>query len=100
VVAPGLEEARGLTKLILEAHLAACVNVIPGVESHFWWKEKLETAAEVLLVIKSSAEQFEKLHDLVALHHAYECPEVVAVSPGEIAPTYRRWWREALSQED
>ena len=100
IAAPSLDEARGLAKLILEQHLAACVNLLPGMESHYWWKEKLETATEVLLMIKSSAEQFEKLLELVSLHHAYECPEVVAVNPEEIAPTYRQWWMERLAQED
>jgi periplasmic divalent cation tolerance protein len=100
VAVPSLEQARSLAKLILEQHLAACVNLVPGVESHYWWKDKLETAGEVLLVIKSSAEQFEQLLEMVSLHHSYECPEVVAVTPEEMAPTYRRWWMESLSPED
>jgi periplasmic divalent cation tolerance protein len=100
IATPSLEEARNLAKLILEAHLAACVNLVPGVESHYWWKDKIENAAEVLLMIKSSAEQFEKLRELVSLHHSYECPEVVAVAPEEMAPTYREWWKTSLGLED
>jgi len=73
------------------------VNLVPGVESHYWWKSKLETSAEILLLIKSSAEQFEALRELVALHHSYECPEVVAINPAEIAPIYRQWWEDSLN---
>jgi periplasmic divalent cation tolerance protein len=98
VTAPSLEEARGLAKVILEGHLAACVNLVPGVESHYWWEEKLETGAEVLLVIKSSVEHFEALRELVALHHSYACPEVVALEPREIAPVYRQWWEKTLGE--
>ena len=51
---------------ILERHLAACVNIVPGVESHYRWQGKLEKAEEVVMVIKSSAEQFEALARLRA----------------------------------
>jgi periplasmic divalent cation tolerance protein len=94
VTAPSIEEARHLTKLIMEQHLAACVNILPALESHYFWKGQLETAPEVLMLIKSSAEKFESLCKLISLHHSYECPEVVALDPREIAPAYRRWWEE------
>jgi len=48
-----------------------------------------------MLVIKSSAEQFEALAALVKERHSYECPEIVAVLPEEIAPAYRKWWEDA-----
>jgi periplasmic divalent cation tolerance protein len=92
VTTSGKEEAWRLAQAILEKHLAACVNILPGVESHYWWEGKLESAPEVLLLIKSSAEQFEALAALVSEKHSYKCPEIVAVAPQEIAPTYRAWW--------
>ncbi len=94
VTAPEMAVAQALAKLILEKHLAACVNLLPGIESHYWWQAKLEQSAEVLLLIKTSAENFEPLRELVALHHPYACPEVVALEPGEMSPPYRRWWEE------
>jgi periplasmic divalent cation tolerance protein len=96
VTAPSVEEARTLAQGILDQRLAACVNLIPGVESHYWWQGKLETAAEVMLVIKSSAEQFEALAGFVRKHHSYECPEIVAVAAHEISPGYRSWWDEVM----
>ena len=96
VTASSVEEARNLASGILEKHLAACVNILPVVESHYRWKGKLETATEVTLLIKSSAEQFETLAGFVRKHHSYECPEIVAVAPREISPGYRSWWDETM----
>jgi periplasmic divalent cation tolerance protein len=96
VTAPSLEEARKLAQGILDQHLAACVNLVPGVESHYWWQGKLEAAKEVMIVIKSSAEQFETLAGYVRKHHSYECPEILSISPQKISPAYRSWWDEAM----
>ncbi len=92
VTTGSVEEARLLARAILEKKLAACVNLLPGVESHYWWQGKLDSAQEVMLVIKSSAEQFDELAALVKEKHSYECPEIIALSPQEIAPAYREWW--------
>lgn len=100
VTAPGVEEARTLARGILDQRLAACVNIIPGVESHYWWQGKLETAGEVMLLIKSSAEQFEALAGYVRKHHSYACPEIVAVAPQEISPAYRSWWDESMMKPE
>ena len=97
VTAPGKEEAYLLAQKILENRLAACVNIVPGVESHYWWQGKLETAPEFMLMIKSSAEQFETLADLIRKHHSYECPEIVAIAPLEMAPSYRAWWEKEMA---
>jgi len=92
VTASTMKEAHTLSAVILGNKLAACVNILPGVESHYWWQGKIETATEIMLLIKSSAEQFDALATLVKQNHSYECPEIVAVAPEEIAPAYRQWW--------
>jgi len=94
VTASSIDEARAIARAVLDRRLAACVNILTGVESHYWWREKLESASEVMLLIKSSAEQFDALSALVKEKHSYECPEILAVSPTEIAPAYRAWWEE------
>jgi periplasmic divalent cation tolerance protein len=96
VTASSLEEARKLAQALLEKHLAVCVNLAPHLESHYWWQGKLETAKEVLLVIKSSAEQFEALAEEIRQEHSYICPEIVAVAPQEISPEYRAWWGKEM----
>ena len=95
VTASSIDEARVIAGAILEKKLAACVNILPGVESHYWWQGKLESGQEVMLIIKSSAEQFDALATLVKERHSYECPEIVAIAPHEIAPMYRKWWEES-----
>ena len=99
VTASGVKEARKLAKGILEEKLAACVNLIPYVESHFWWKGKLEKSKEVTLLIKTSREQFHTLAGYVRKHHSYECPEIVSFVPSEISPAYRSWWDEEMMKE-
>jgi periplasmic divalent cation tolerance protein len=59
--------------------LAACVNVVPGVVSYYRWKGKLERDEERLLVIKTTADRFERLRETLVSLHPYELPEVVAV---------------------
>ena len=100
VTASGVKEARKLAKGLLEERFAACVNIVPGVESRYWWKGKLEKASEVTLLIKSSAEQFESLAGYVRKHHSYECPEIVAIATHEISPGYRSWWDEVMMKPD
>ena len=100
VTVPNVEEGRRLAQGILEKHFAACVNLVPNLESHYWWQGKLETAGEVLLLIKSSAEQFEELEAFVQLHHSYDCPEVLAVDPHEMAPAYRQWWEGEMGMDN
>ena len=100
VTSANVEEARKLASGLLNLHLAACVNILPSVESHYRWKGKVETSSEVMLVIKSSAEQFETLAGYVRKHHSYECPEIIAVVPREISPGYRSWWDESMMEPD
>jgi periplasmic divalent cation tolerance protein len=100
VTASNVKEARKLARGILEKHLAACVNIVPGTESHYRWKGKLEKSSEVMLVIKSSAEQFESLAGFVRKHHSYECPEIVSVAPHKISPAYQVWWDESMMEPD
>ncbi|MCE0485031.1 MAG: divalent-cation tolerance protein CutA [Methylacidiphilales bacterium] len=97
VAAPSMEEARNLAEGLLKKRLAACVNLVPGAESHYWWQGKLEKAEEVLMVIKTSAEQFEAVEKLIHLHHSYDCPEITAISPQEITPSYRVWWEKEMN---
>lgn len=74
-------EAVRIAKILLSSHLVACVNIIPGVESHFWWNGKIEKASEVLLMIKTKASLVSKVMDNIKALHSYDCPviEVIAV---------------------
>ena|ERR1700677_3358134 len=100
VTASSMDEARTIARQVVEKRLAACANLLPGVESHYHWQGKIETSSEVLLIIKSSAEQFDQLAALIRRLHSYECPEIVAVAPHEISADYRAWWDRERGQPE
>jgi periplasmic divalent cation tolerance protein len=93
VTASSVEEARRIASHLLDQKLAACVNVLPGVESHYWWEGKKESAAECLLVVKTAKEAFEAVSRSVRELHSYTCPEIVGVLPAEVEAAYGAWWR-------
>jgi periplasmic divalent cation tolerance protein len=88
---PSLETARTAARILLEKGFAACVQLLPGVESHYRWKGELETAQECLLLGKLLADQQAAvLTELTALH-PYEVPEIVFVPTEKVAPAYLEW---------
>ena len=74
------KEARRIAQRLLEKRLAACVNIVPGVSSMYWWQGKIEESAEYLLVIKSRRDLLPALRDALSEVHSYQVPEVVALS--------------------
>ena len=84
VTTPDLKTARALAKASLKAKLIACANLIPKIESHYWWRGKIESGAEVLLVLKTQKAKLAALEKLVLARHPYDTPEflVLPVSAG------------------
>jgi periplasmic divalent cation tolerance protein len=79
VTAPDLKVARKLAKAALEARLAACANLVPKIESHYWWQGRLESSAEVLILFKTLARHAATLEKLILAHHPYDTPEFIAL---------------------
>jgi len=79
VTAPSLKVANQLAQRALGRRLAACASLIPRIQSHYWWKGKLEKSAEVLIIFKTRARQLGKLEKLVLENHLYDTPELVAL---------------------
>ena len=73
------EEAQKIASALLEQRKAACVNIVPRVDSHFWWEGKLETDQEALMIIKTKASLVDELVGLVKEIHPYDVPEVIAL---------------------
>jgi periplasmic divalent cation tolerance protein len=73
------ETARKITDKLLTERKAACVNIIPKVESQYWWQGKIESANELLLIVKTHAVLLEELIALVKQNHPYSVPEIIAL---------------------
>ncbi len=72
-------EAQQIATLLLEQRQAACVNIIPEVDSRFWWKGELDSAQESLLVIKTRASRLPEIINLVKGVHSNTVPEIIAL---------------------
>lgn len=90
------DEAEKLARSVLAQHLAACVNVIPGVRSYYRWKGAIDSADEYLLVIKSSRDRMPALLASLEKEHSYEVPEVLALPVVEGAANYLNWLHASL----
>lgn len=86
-----LEEGRRLARLLVERRLAACVNLLPHVNSVYRWQGAVEEAAEVLLVMKTSAEMLPALEAAVRELHAYKVPEFLALAVESGSQPYVDW---------
>ncbi len=85
------EEARKLAAILIEKHLAACVNIVSPLVSVYRWKGVIEESREWLLIIKSRRERFDQLRTAIETAHSYELPEVLAISVVDGSPNYLAW---------
>jgi periplasmic divalent cation tolerance protein len=85
------EEGQKIAKTLLKRRLAACINIIPGVESHFWWKDKLDMSSEILLIAKSKEALLPDIIKSVKRSHSYSTPEVIALPIISGSRDYLEW---------
>ena len=88
---PTQESAERIARCVVEARLAACVNVLPGLRSYYEWKGNIEVGDEILLVIKSRVELFDALQSMITSQHPYELPELITVPISTGSPPYLAW---------
>jgi periplasmic divalent cation tolerance protein len=92
-------EAQRIARAVVNARLAACVNILPGaVQSVYRWKGKVESARERLLLIKTSRKRLAKLRAAVERLHAYDVPEFIAIPIAAASPAYLAWIGECLKE--
>ncbi|MBI4300440.1 MAG: divalent-cation tolerance protein CutA [Chloroflexi bacterium] len=91
-------EASKVADALLDAKLAACVNILPGLRSLYWWQGRRESAEEVLLLVKTTEEMLDELTQAVKSIHSYEVPEVVALPIVGGNPEYLEWIRGTVRQ--
>lgn len=97
VTAPDSKTARRLAQAALKAKLAACVNLVPRLESHYWWHGKIESGAEVLMIFKTTATCRSRLQKLVLEKHPYDNPEFVTFRVASGSPAYLDWLASSVS---
>jgi periplasmic divalent cation tolerance protein len=90
-------EAQRIARAVVDARLAACVNILPGaIQSIYRWKGKVESARERLLLIKTSRKRLAKLQAAVERLHSYDVPEFIAIPIAAGSPAYLSWVEESL----
>jgi periplasmic divalent cation tolerance protein len=97
MTAANREEAARLADMLVGSHLAACVQILPEIESVYRWQGKIERQEEVLLLAKSTSDKFGELDREVRALHSYETPEIVAVSLTDVSEPYLKWLNQSLS---
>jgi periplasmic divalent cation tolerance protein len=91
-----LEEARSIAQTLVERQLAACVNIAPQIESVYRWHDEVETSTEWLLVIKTTAEAFDRLRETLIELHSYELPECIAIALEDGSAAYLEWMGQSV----
>ena len=91
-----IDEARKLARALVEKQLAACVNIVPQIESVYYWKGKVETSTEFLLLIKTTAGAFNELRDVLTEMHSYDVPECIEIAIEDGSAAYLAWIGESV----
>jgi periplasmic divalent cation tolerance protein len=93
------DDARQLARNLVEARLAACVNIVPKIESVFWWNGKVQEAEEALLVVKTTQLKVEALISFVREHHPNDVPEILTFKLSEGLPDYLNYVIDEMGKE-
>ncbi|PKA59500.1 Protein CutA, chloroplastic [Apostasia shenzhenica] len=91
VTVPNREAGKKLAESIVQEKLAACVNIVPGIQSVYWWDGKVQTDSEELLIIKTRESLLNSLTEHVKSHHEYDVPEVIALPINGGNSKYLEW---------
>jgi len=93
------EEAVRLAEMLVGSRLAACVQILPEMESVYWWEGKIERAPEHLLLAKTTMDNFERLEKEVRALHSYETPEIMALPVNATSEPYLQWLTATLRSQ-
>jgi periplasmic divalent cation tolerance protein len=88
---PSIVEAERAGRTLVERRLCACVNILPGMVSLYWWQGKVERAEEVVMITKTRATLAEAVRAAVKAMHSYTTPAILVLPVEDIDPDYRAW---------
>jgi periplasmic divalent cation tolerance protein len=88
---PSIVEAEEAGRAIVERRLAACVNILPGMISHYWWRGKIERGEEVVMIVKTRVSLAEPVAAAVKERHSYTTPAIMVLPVESLDPDYHRW---------
>jgi periplasmic divalent cation tolerance protein len=91
-----VEEARSIAHALIDRQLAACVNIVPQIESLYRWQGKVETTAEWLVIIKTTERAFDRLREALTALHSYELPECIEIAIEDGSAAYLEWIGESV----
>ncbi|MBV8810865.1 MAG: divalent-cation tolerance protein CutA [Acidobacteriaceae bacterium] len=91
------EEAERIANDLVASRLAACVNILPAIQSIYRWRGEMERANEILLVIKTTQDSFVRVRDRIGQLHTYEVPEIIAIPVAGGSDAYLAWLRAQLT---
>jgi len=95
---PDTETARRVARALIEEKLAACVNILPPIESIYRWEGAIESATETLILIKSTTWKYQLLEAKILELHPYEVPEIISLRADSGHVKYLRWIEQSLNQ--
>ena len=93
-----MDSAQKIASALVQAHEAACVNILPGIRSVYYWEGSERNDEEFLLLIKSTAERFDAVRAIIRQLHSYQVPEIIALPITAGDPPYLSWLRENVKR--
>ena len=97
VTAPNIEEASHIADALVGGRLAACVNIVSGIESVYRWEGRVARDSETLMITKTTAERYAELEEQIKALHSYTTPEVIAIRIERGSEAYLKWLGESVA---
>ena len=97
---PDLECAQLVARTLIESRLAACVNLLPAVQSIYRWQGKIEEATEITLLIKTTSQHYDSLQQVIVKLHPYDVPEIIAIPIVAGYAPYLKWIATETAKEN
>ena len=94
--APSRREAAAIAKTVVKEKLAACVSIVPGLYSRYWWQGKVDEAHETLLILKTLPRLYPRLEKRIQQLHSYTVPEILALPISKGLSAYVQWMQKSL----